>query len=58
MNKSYNLFDPFISVNNVRQMYYVSYLATRRDKHGWCIAIKTKPMGYVEFDHVQDDVPY
>ena len=35
MDRSYNLFDPFISAHNVRQVNYVSYLATTRDKHGW-----------------------
>ena len=58
MHRSYNLFDPFISAPNVRQMYYVPYPATRRDKCGWCVSIKTKPRGYIESDHVQDDVPY
>ena len=58
MDKSYNLFDPFISAHNVRQVYYVPYPATRRDKRGWCVAIKMKPRGYIESDHVQDDVPY
>ena len=58
MDKRYNLFDPFISAHNVRQVYYVSYLATRRDNRGWCVAIKTKPRGYIEYNHVQDDVPY
>jgi len=58
MDKSYNLFDPFISAHNVRQVYYVPYPATRRDKRGWCVAIKTKSRGYIESDHVQDDVPY
>ena len=24
----------------------------------WCVAIKMKRMGYIESDHVQDDVPY
>ena len=58
IDRSYNLFDPFISAHNVRQVYYVSYPATRRDKRGWCVAIKMKPRGYIESDHVQDDVPY
>ena len=58
MDKRYNLFDPFISAHNVRQVYYVPYPATRRDKRGWCVAIKMKPRGYIESDHVQDDVPY
>ena len=58
MDKSYNLFDPFINAHNVRQVYYVPYPTTKRDKCGWCVAIKMKPRGYIEFDHVQDDVPY
>ena len=58
MDKSYNLFDPFISAHNVRQVYYVPYPTIRRDKRGWCVAIKMKPRGYIESDHVQDDVPY
>jgi len=58
IDKRYNLFDPFISTHNVRQVYYVSYPATRREKCGWCVAIKMKPRGYIESDHVQDDVPY
>jgi len=58
IDKSYNLFNPFISAANVRQVYYVPYPTTRRDKRGWCVAIKMKPMGYIESDHVQHDVPY
>ena len=58
MVRSYNLFDLFINAHNVRQVYYVPYPTTRRDKHGWCVAIKTKPRGYIESNHVQDDVPY
>ena len=57
INKRYNLFDPFITAHNVRQVYYVPY-PTRRDKRGWCVAIKTKPSSYIESDHAQDDVPY
>ena len=53
-----NLFDPFISAHNVRQVYYVSYPTTRRDKRGWCVAIKMKPRGYIESNNVKDDVPY
>jgi len=58
MDRSYNLFNPFISAHNLRQVYYVPYPATRRDKCGSCVAIKTKPRDYIEFDHEQDDVPY
>ena len=53
MDKRYNPFDPFISAHNVRQVYYVLYPAIRRDKHGWCVAIKMKLMGYIESDNVQ-----
>ncbi|RZB46310.1 hypothetical protein D0Y65_050367 [Glycine soja] len=49
---------PYLDAHNVRQVYYVPYLATRRDKRGWCVAIKTKPRGYIESDHVHDDLPY
>ena len=58
MDKSYNLVDLFVSADNVRQVYYVPYPATRRENRGWCVAIKTKPRGYIESNHVQDDVPY
>jgi len=58
IDRSYNLFDPFISAHNVRQVCYVPYPTTRRDKCGWCVAIKTKPRDYIESNHVQDDVPY
>ena len=39
-------------------MYYVSYPTIRRDKHGWCVAIKTRPNGYIESDNVQENVSY
>ena len=58
MDKRYNRFDPFIIAHNVRQVYYVPYPPTRRDKRGWCVAIKTKPRGSIESDNVADDVPY
>ena len=58
MDKRYNLFNLFISAHNVRQVYYVPYLAIRKDKHGQCVAIKTKPRDYIESDNVQDDVSY
>ena len=37
MDRSYNLFDPFISAHSVRQVYYMPYPTTRRDKRGWCV---------------------
>jgi len=58
MDKRYNLFNPFISAHNVRKVYYVSYPTTRKDKRGWCVAIKRKPKGYIESNNVQNDVPY
>ena len=58
MDKSYNLVDLFVSADNVRQVYYVPYPATRRDKCGWCVAIKPKWRDYIESNHVQDDVSY
>ena len=36
MDARYEQFDPFIIVNNLRQVYYVSYRATTMDKRGWC----------------------
>jgi len=58
MDKRYTLFDPFIIAHNERKVYYVSYPTIRRDKRGWCVAIKTKPRGYMKSDNVKDDVPY
>ena len=46
MDRRYVPFDPFIIAQNVRQVYYVPYLTSRRDKRGWYVAIKTKPKGY------------
>ena len=58
MDARYEQFDPFIIPHNVRQMYYVQYPTTQTGKHGWCVVIKTKPRGHMEFDDVEDDVPY
>lgn len=58
MDKKYPAFDPFIMAENVRQVYYVPYPSTRRDKRGWCVAIKTKPRSRVETDDLVEDVPY
>ena len=33
---------PFIIAHNVWKMYYIQYPATQMDKHGCCVAIKTK----------------
>ena len=58
MDKRYNMFDSFVSAHNVRQVYYVSYPATRRDMRGWCAAIKTKSRVYIESNNVQENVAY
>ena len=43
MDRRYVPFDPFIIAHNVRQVYYVPYPTSRRDKRGWCVAIKRSP---------------
>ena len=59
MSKRYRPFDPFILVNNVRQVYYVPYPTFRSiDKSGWCVAIQTKPRGCIESNEVEEDIPY
>jgi len=58
MDRKYVPFDPFIIAHNVRQVYYVPYPTSRRDKHGWCVAIKTKPRGSIDYDDVEVEVPY
>jgi len=50
--------NPFIIPHNVRQVYYIPYPTSRRDKRGWCIAIKTKPKGRIDSDDVEVEVPY
>jgi len=34
--------------NNVQKVYYVACLISRKDKQGWCVAIKTKLRGFIE----------
>ena len=59
MSGRYRLYDPFIIAHNVRQVYYVPYPSMRKDKRGWCVAIKTKPRGRIETnDDTVEDVPY
>jgi len=58
MEKRYLPFDPFILAHNVRQVYYVPYPSSRKDKKGWCVAIKTKPRGRIESLDMEDDLPY
>lgn len=54
----YNLYDPFILTQKARQVFYVNYPQTCRHMHGWCVAITTKPRGYVEVGDIEDEVPY
>ncbi|KAI5435010.1 hypothetical protein KIW84_021732 [Lathyrus oleraceus] len=58
MDKRYRPYDPFILAQNARQVYYVPYPEMCRDMHGWCAAITTKPMGRIEIDNIEDEVPY
>jgi len=55
MNLRYQPFDPFIMAQNVRQVYYISYLPFLMDKRNWCVAIKTKPRHRID---TEIDVPY
>nr|XP_027186018.1 uncharacterized protein LOC113784049 [Cicer arietinum] len=58
MNRKYDFYDPFIIAQKARQVYYVPYLEMRTDKRHWSAVIKTKPMGHVEVDGVDEDMPY
>ncbi|WVZ15584.1 hypothetical protein V8G54_013150 [Vigna mungo] len=58
MDKRYVLFDPFIIAHNVEQVYYVPYPASRTDKRGWCVAIKTKPRGHIDSNEIKAEVPH
>jgi len=58
MDKRYVPFDLFIIAHNVRQVYYVPYPTSRRDKRDWCVSIKTKPRGSIDSDDVEVEVPY
>ncbi|CAJ2646789.1 unnamed protein product [Trifolium pratense] len=60
MNKHYPLYDPFAMAHNVRQVHYVPYPSTTRDKRGWCAAITSKPRGLIEKNEIdeREDEPY
>ena len=47
--RQYGTFDPFVIVQNARQVYYVPY-PLRTDKSEWWATIKTKPVGKVEVE--------
>ncbi|CAK8537514.1 unnamed protein product [Lathyrus sativus] len=45
--------------HNVRKVYYVPYPSIQPSKLGWCVVIKSNPMGYIESDGViEDDITY
>ncbi|XP_045810735.1 uncharacterized protein LOC123905144 [Trifolium pratense] len=46
--------------HNVRQVHYVPYPLTTRDKRGWCAAITSKPRGLIEKNEIdeREDEPY
>ncbi|KAI5409628.1 hypothetical protein KIW84_055168 [Lathyrus oleraceus] len=59
MDRRYKEYDPFIMSHIVRQVYYVPYPSTQPRKRGWCVVIKTKPLGHIEADDVVvEDVAY
>jgi len=39
-------------------VYSVSYPISRTDKCGWCVIIKTKLRGCIDFDDIEFKVPY
>lgn len=51
--RQYESYDPFIIVQNVKQVYYAPY-PLRRDKMDWWVVIKTKPVGRVEVENTLD----
>ncbi|CAK8575756.1 unnamed protein product [Lathyrus sativus] len=59
MDRKYKEYDPFIMTHNVRQVYYVPYPSIQPSKRGWCVIIKSNPMGYIKSDGLmEDDIAY
>ncbi|CAK8533224.1 unnamed protein product [Lathyrus sativus] len=58
MDRRYKEYDPFIMSHIVRQVYYVPYPSIQSRKHGWCVVIKTKPLGHIETDDLVEDAAY
>ena len=58
MNRRYKEYDPFIMSHIVRQVYYVPYPSFVIRKRGWCVVIKTKPLGHIETGDLVEDVAY
>jgi len=40
-------YDPFILPQKVKQVYYVNSPNIYKNLRGWCVPIKTKPLGHV-----------
>ncbi|CAK8534719.1 unnamed protein product [Lathyrus sativus] len=55
MDTKYKEYNPFIMAHNVRQVYYIPYLSIQPSKRGWCVLIKSNPVGYIKFDGVMED---
>ena len=58
MDRRYKEYDPFIMSHIVRQVYYVPYPSIVPRKRGWCVVIKTKPLGHIETGDLVEDVAY
>ena len=54
--KGIKKFDPFIIIQNARQVYYLSY--SEKCKSNWRVVIKCKPRGRVELEEVSDQQAY
>ncbi|KAK6780737.1 hypothetical protein RDI58_022921 [Solanum bulbocastanum] len=51
--RKYKSYDPFIIVQNAKQVYYASSQLCR-DKADWWVVIKSKHVGRIEIDNVLD----
>ncbi|KAK6791847.1 hypothetical protein RDI58_010928 [Solanum bulbocastanum] len=53
LTRKYRSYDPFITAQNAKLVYYTSY-PLRRDKADWWVVIKSKPVGRIEIENVLD----
>lgn len=58
INRRYGRYDPFILAQKTRQVYYVPYPEMCKEMRGWYSTITTKPIGHVEVDDIEEEVPY
>ena len=54
----YALYDPFILPQKARKTYFVNFPNICKNLRGWCIAITKKSWGFVQVDHIKDELPY